>query len=80
MPATRPERDSTAGGPGDGGPGPPSPTVPFSLGDLLLYFPRLGTLGFGGPIALAGHMQRHLVEERRWIPLAGVLLRGGPRP
>src|SRR5438067_86559 len=42
-------------------------TVPYTLRDLLLYFLRLGTLGFGGPIALAGHMQKDLVEERRWI-------------
>ena len=34
---------------------------------LYVYFLRLGTLGFGGPIALAGFMQRDLVEERRWI-------------
>ena len=26
-----------------------------------------GTFGFGGPIALAGYMQRDLVEQRRWI-------------
>ena len=37
------------------------------LGDFLLYFLRLGTFGFGGPIALAGYMQRDLVERRRWI-------------
>src|SRR5512135_300366 len=37
------------------------------LGDFLLYFLRLGTFGFGGPIALAGHMQRDLVEERGWV-------------
>lgn len=35
--------------------------------DLILYFLRLGTLGFGGPIALVGYMQRDLVEDRRWI-------------
>jgi chromate transporter len=35
--------------------------------ELLIYFLRLGTLGFGGPIALVGSMQRDLVEERRWI-------------
>jgi chromate transporter len=35
--------------------------------ELLAYFFRLGTFGFGGPIALAGYMQRDLVEERRWI-------------
>jgi chromate transporter len=34
---------------------------------FLLYFLRLGTFGFGGPIALAGYMQRDLVERRRWI-------------
>lgn len=39
----------------------------FQLSDLVVYFLRLGTLGFGGPIALAGHMQRDLVEERHWF-------------
>jgi len=38
-----------------------------TLGDLLLYFLRLGTTGFGGPVALVGYMQRDLVEERRWF-------------
>src|SRR6476619_4425460 len=42
-------------------------TVSFTLRDLLLYFLRLGTWGFGGPIALAGYMQRDLVERRRWV-------------
>src|SRR6266704_5619462 len=41
--------------------------APFTFRDLLLYFLRLGTLGFGGPIALAGYMQRDLVEERHWV-------------
>jgi chromate transporter len=40
---------------------------PSSLGQFLLYFLRLGTFGFGGPIVLAGHMQRDLVEARHWI-------------
>ena len=40
---------------------------PCSFRDFLLYFLRLGTFGFGGPIALAGYMQRDLVESRRWI-------------
>src|SRR5213592_1515087 len=39
----------------------------YTLGDLLRYFLRLGTLGFGGPIALCGYMQRDLVEQRGWI-------------
>ncbi|HET7224593.1 MAG TPA: chromate efflux transporter [Candidatus Eisenbacteria bacterium] len=37
------------------------------LRDLLVYFLRLGTFGFGGPVALVGYMQRDLVERRRWI-------------
>jgi chromate transporter len=41
--------------------------APYTLGQLVAYFVRLGTFGFGGPIALAGYMQRDLVEERRWI-------------
>jgi chromate transporter len=40
---------------------------PAPVGAFLLYFLKLGTFGFGGPIALAGHMQRDLVEERHWI-------------
>ena len=34
---------------------------------LAAYFLRLGALGFGGPVALVGHMHRDLVESRRWI-------------
>ncbi|HYZ76484.1 MAG TPA: chromate efflux transporter [Gaiellaceae bacterium] len=34
---------------------------------LFLYFLRLGSAGFGGPIALAGYMRRDLVEERGWF-------------
>src|SRR5947207_621038 len=34
---------------------------------LVTYFLKLGTFGFGGPIALAGYMQRDLVERRGWI-------------
>lgn len=45
----------------------PEPVAPSSLRELVGYFLRLGTFGFGGPIALAGYMQRDLVERRRWI-------------
>src|SRR6266513_2292251 len=41
--------------------------VSYSFREFLLYFLRLGTFGFGGPIALAGYMQRDLVEDRRWV-------------
>lgn len=37
------------------------------MGQLVWYFVRLGTWGFGGPIALAGYMQRDLVENKRWF-------------
>jgi chromate transporter len=42
-------------------------TDSFTLADLVRYFLRLGTVGFGGPIALVGYMQRDLVERRRWF-------------
>jgi chromate transporter len=38
-----------------------------SLAAFAGYFLRLGTFGFGGPIALAGYMQRDLVEDRQWV-------------
>src|SRR5437763_8844214 len=41
-------------------------STPPALSALLLYFLKLGTFGFGGPIALAGHMQRDLVDQRHW--------------
>jgi chromate transporter len=41
--------------------------APYSLWQLVLYFLKLGSLGFGGPVALVGFMQRDLVEVRRWI-------------
>lgn len=40
---------------------------PSTLRDFVLYFLKLGTFGFGGPIALAGYMQKDLVETRRWL-------------
>src|SRR5687767_7293425 len=39
----------------------------YTLKDLVLYFLKLGTLGFGGPVALVGYMHRDLVVERKWI-------------
>nr|WP_025600052.1 chromate transporter [Burkholderia sp. WSM2230] len=39
----------------------------YTLGQMILYMLRLGTLGFGGPVALVGYMRRDLVERRGWI-------------
>jgi len=39
----------------------------YSLWDLVLYMTKLGTVGFGGPVALVGYMHRDLVESRKWI-------------
>ena len=35
--------------------------------ELLVYFLRLGLLGFGGPVALVGQMEREVVAERGWL-------------
>jgi chromate transporter len=37
------------------------------LTELVRYFLRLGFLGFGGPVALVGQMERELVDERKWL-------------
>jgi chromate transporter len=41
--------------------------APVSLAQFAMYFLKLGCIGFGGPIALVGYMQKDLVEERKWI-------------
>jgi len=40
---------------------------PYSLWQMVQYMTKLGTIGFGGPVALVGYMHRDLVEERKWI-------------
>lgn len=42
------------------------PQTHVGLWELVCYFLRLGSSGFGGPIALAGYMQRDLIS-RGWI-------------
>ena len=43
-------------------------TVPTGrLAELVRYFLRLGVLGFGGPVALVGQMERELVNDRKWL-------------
>lgn len=39
----------------------------YSLWQMVQYMVKLGTIGFGGPVALVGHMYRDLVERRQWI-------------
>ena len=38
-----------------------------ALRELVLYFLKLGTIGFGGPAALVGYMRKDLVEERKTV-------------
>src|SRR6516162_7503470 len=37
------------------------------LSEVVPYFLRLGLLGFGGPVALVGQMERELVADRGWL-------------
>jgi chromate transporter len=39
----------------------------YTVFQLILYFLKLGTIGFGGPVALVGYMHRDLVENKKWI-------------
>jgi chromate transporter len=39
----------------------------YSLVEITKYFLKLGTWGFGGPVALVGYMQRDLVEQKGWL-------------
>ncbi|WP_343524605.1 chromate transporter [Pedobacter sp.] len=39
----------------------------YTLKEIALYFLKLGTWGFGGPVALVGYMHRDLVEQKQWL-------------
>ncbi|MFC0183308.1 chromate transporter [Pseudarcicella hirudinis] len=41
--------------------------TPYTLRQLIFYFLKLGSTGFGGPVALVGYMHKDLVENRKWI-------------
>src|SRR5438309_5104161 len=45
-------------------------TAQGQIGELVRYFLRLGFLGFGGPVALVGQMERELVDDRKWLTKA----------
>lgn len=38
-----------------------------SVSDIFLYFLKLGSIGFGGPVALTAIMQKELVYEKNWM-------------
>jgi chromate transporter len=42
-------------------------TPTYTLSQLGRYFLKLGTIGFGGPVALVAAMHKDLVETRKWI-------------
>src|ERR1043166_1472457 len=41
--------------------------VQVRIWELVRYYLRLGALGFGGPVALCGQMEKELVAERQWL-------------
>src|SRR5437763_1373005 len=41
--------------------------APYALWQMVQYMLKLGTIGFGGPVALVGYMHRDLVERLQWI-------------
>jgi len=46
---------------------PPAPVSRPTIVELLRFFAWLGSVGFGGPIALVGYMEQTAVRERRWV-------------
>ncbi len=38
--------------------------------EIFFYFLKLGATGFGGPLALISIMQKELVEDKKWMPMA----------
>jgi chromate transporter len=50
------------------------------IGELMRYFLRLGCLGFGGPVALVGQMERELVDGKKWLAEAIAICQSLPGP
>src|ERR1041385_1075107 len=46
---------------------PASPPARRPIREIVSYFLRLGTLGFGGPVALVGLMEKELVGDKGWL-------------
>src|SRR6476620_6736183 len=45
----------------------PEAVPPGRIAEVVPYFLRLGLVGFGGPVALVGQMERELVQQRKWL-------------
>jgi chromate transporter len=54
----------------DGVPTRDEMSAPRPIRELVAYFLRLGTVGFGGPVALVGLMEKELVQDRQWLSKA----------
>jgi chromate transporter len=48
-------------------PSAPAPGQRRPIGEIVRYFLRLGTIGFGGPVALVGQMEKELVGDKGWL-------------
>jgi chromate transporter len=46
---------------------PSAPAQRRPIGEIVRYFLRLGTIGFGGPVALVGQMEKELVGDKGWL-------------
>jgi chromate transporter len=60
----------------------PSEGSPERIREVVFYFLRLGLLGFGGPVALVGQMERELTN-RNWLTkeqMREVIARCSSRP
>src|SRR5450755_449169 len=44
-----------------------TPVSQGRIGEVVPYFLRLGLVGFGGPVALVGQMERELVDQHKWL-------------
>src|SRR6266850_271613 len=46
---------------------PEKPAQHVPIRELVRYYLRLGLVGFGGPVALVGQMEREMVGEKGWV-------------
>src|SRR5215467_11173393 len=61
------KRYTPASFPEEGSMSTDTPAPRIAIRDLVRYYLRLGLLGFGGPVALVGQMEREMVGERKWL-------------